>query len=215
MLKISKDITAAMNNDPAARNRFEVFLTYQGVHALHNHRVAGFFYKIHLKLLARMIAGWGRFTTGIEIHPAAKIAPGVFIDHGAGVVIGETAVVEEGVVIYQGVTLGGKGDHAAKGQKRHPTIKKSAVIYAGAKVLGDITVGEYSVIGAGSVVLKDVPPCATVVGVPGRIIKIRTCDGCANKGKEACCLSGKSLSASSEKTDDIVDSSSDAENQNE
>lgn len=184
MLKISKDINAALKNDPAARNRFEVFLTYQGVHALRNHRVAAFFNRIHLKLLARIVAGWGRFFTGIEIHPGATIAPGVFIDHGAGVVIGETAVIEEGVVIYQGVTLGGKGDHTAKGKKRHPTIKKGAVIYAGAKVLGDITVGEYSVIGAGSVVLKDIPDYATVVGVPGRVIKIRPCDDASSSLQE-------------------------------
>ena len=112
---------------------------------------------------------WAKFRTGIEIHPAAKIAPGVFIDHGAGVVIGETAEVEEGVVIYQGVTLGGTGKEKGK---RHPTIKRNAVISCGAKVLGGFTVGEGARIGAGAVVLKEVPPYATVVGVPGRIVRI-------------------------------------------
>ncbi len=173
MLGIVADVKAALKNDPAARNGFEVWLTYQGVHALRNHRVANFFYRIKLKLLARIISNFGRHFTGIEIHPAAKIAKGVFIDHGAGVVIGETSVIEEGVVIYQGVTLGGKGDFTAKGKKRHPTVKKNAVIYAGAKILGDITVGENAIVGASAVVLNDVPDNATVVGVPAKVIKIR------------------------------------------
>lgn len=171
MLKIMKDVNAAMKNDPAARNKLEVLLTYQGVRALHSHRIANFFYRIRLKLLARIISDFSRITTGIEIHPAAKISPSVFIDHGAGVVIGETAIVEEGVVIYQGVTLGGKGGRTMQGEKRHPTIKSGAVIYAGAKILGDITVGKNAVVGAGSVVLQDVPDNATVVGVPGRVVK--------------------------------------------
>ena len=186
MLGIIADIKAALKNDPAARNGFEVWLTYQGVHALSNHRVANFFYRIKLKLLARVVSAWGRHFTGIEIHPAAKIAKGVFIDHGAGVVIGETSVIEEGVVMYQGVTLGGKGDTAVKGTKRHPTVKKNAVIYAGAKILGDITVGESAIVGASSVVLKDVPDYATVVGVPARVIKVRTCP-CAHPLNEQQC----------------------------
>ena len=163
------DIKAAKANDPAARNSFEVWLTYAGVHALSWHRVAHFFHKIKLKLLARIISQLARFFTGIEIHPAAKIAGGVFIDHGAGVVIGETAEIEEGVVIYQGVTLGGTGKEKGK---RHPTVKKGAMISAGAKVLGGFTVGEYAKIGAGAVVLKEVPPYATVVGVPGIVVRI-------------------------------------------
>lgn len=166
---LRKDINAAKANDPAARNKFEIFLTYAGVHALSAHRVAHFFYRIHLKLLARIISQISRFFTGIEIHPAAKIAGGVFIDHGTGVVIGETAEVEEGVIIYQCVTLGGTGKETGK---RHPTVKRGAVISAGAKVLGGFTVGEYAKIGAGAVVLKEVPPYATVVGVPARIVKI-------------------------------------------
>ncbi len=166
---LRKDIRAAKANDPAARNKFEIWLTYSGVHALSWHRVARFFYKIKFKLLARMLSQTAKFFTGIEIHPAAKIAGGVFIDHGAGVVIGETAEIEEDVVIYQGVTLGGTGKEKGK---RHPTVKRGAVISAGAKILGGFTVGEYAKIGAGAVVLKEVPPYATVVGVPGIVVKI-------------------------------------------
>ncbi len=167
--RLRKDIAAAKANDPAARNKFEIFLTYSGVHALSAHRVAQFFYKIKLKLLARMISQHSKRRTGIEIHPAAKIAPGVFIDHGMGVVIGETAEVGTGTVIYQGVTLGGTGKQTGK---RHPTIGENCVISAGAKVLGNIVVGDGAKVGAGAVVLKDVPAYATVVGVPARIVRI-------------------------------------------
>ena len=167
--KLRADINAAKQNDPAARSKFEIWLTYSGVRALCWHRWANFLYRIHLKLLARITSQFAKFLTGIEIHPAAKIAPGVFIDHGTGVVIGETAEIEEGVVIYQGVTLGGTGKEKGK---RHPTIKKGAIISAGAKILGGFTVGEYAKIGAGAVVLKEVPAYATVVGVPGRIVRI-------------------------------------------
>lgn len=167
--RLRKDIAAAKANDPAARSKFEIWLTYSGVHALSWHRFANRLYRMHLKLLARMASQWAKFRTGIEIHPAAKIAAGVFIDHGAGVVIGETAEVEEGVVIYQGVTLGGTGKQTGK---RHPTIKRNATISSGAKVLGGFTVGEGAKIGAGAVVLKEVPPYATVVGVPGRVVRV-------------------------------------------
>ena len=167
--KLKLDIDAAMQNDPAARSRFEVWLTYSGIKALIAYRRANWFYRHGFKLLARIISQNAKRRTGIEIHPAATIAPGVFIDHGEGVVIGETAVVETGVVIYQGVTLGGTGKD--KGKKRHPTIKQGCMISAGAKVLGGITVGEYCKIGASSVVLQDVPPYSTVVGIPGRVIK--------------------------------------------
>ena len=163
------DINAAKRNDPAARSKFEIWLTYSGVHALSWHRWAHFLYKIKLKTLARITSQFAKWLTGIEIHPAAKIAGGVFIDHGTGVVIGETAEIEEGVVIYQGVTLGGTGKQTGK---RHPTIKKGAMISAGAKVLGGFTVGEYAKIGAGAVVLKEVPPYATVVGVPGNVVRV-------------------------------------------
>ena len=167
---LREDIKAAKRNDPAARNAFEILLTYSGVHALSWHRVAYFFHKIKLKLLARIVSQLARFFTGIEIHPAAKIEGGVFIDHGSGVVIGETAEVHKGTVIYQGVTLGGTGKERGK---RHPTIMEDVTLSAGAKVLGGFTVGKGAKIGAGAVVLKEVPPYATVVGVPGRIVRIR------------------------------------------
>ena len=167
--RLRADINAAKKNDPAARSKFEIWLTYSGVKALSWHRYANFLYRIRLRLLARMTSQFAKWLTGIEIHPAAKIAGGVFIDHGTGVVIGETAEIEEGVVIYQGVTLGGTGKDKGK---RHPTIKKGAMISAGAKVLGGFTVGEYAKIGAGAVVLKEVPPYATVVGVPGIVVRI-------------------------------------------
>lgn len=166
---LRKDIRAAKKFDPAARSKFEIWLTYSGVHALSWHRVAFFFHKIHFRLLARIISQLAKFFTGIEIHPAAKIAGGVFIDHGAGVIIGETAEIEEDVVIYQGVTLGGTGKEKGK---RHPTIKRGVTLSAGAKVLGGFTVGEYAKIGAGAVVLKEVPPYSTVVGVPGVVVRI-------------------------------------------
>ncbi len=167
--RLRKDIAAAKRNDPAARSKFEIWLTYSGVHALSWHRWANRLYRMHFKLLARITSQWAKFTTGIEIHPAAKIAAGVFIDHGAGVVIGETAEIEEGVVIYQGVTLGGTGKQTGK---RHPTVKKNVTISSGAKVLGGFTVGEGAKIGAGAVVLSEVPPYATVVGVPGRVVRL-------------------------------------------
>ena len=167
--RLRADIRAAKANDPAARNKLEILLTYSGVKALAWHRWANFLYRIKLKLLARMTSQFAKWRTGIEIHPAAKIAGGVFIDHGMGVVIGETAEIEEGVVIYQGVTLGGTGKEKGK---RHPTVRKGAIISAGAKVLGGFTVGEYAKIGAGAVVLKEVPAYATVVGVPGKVVRI-------------------------------------------
>lgn len=175
--RLRMDIAAAKKNDPAARNKFEIWLTYSGVHALSWHRWANRLYRMHLKLLARITSQFCKFLTGIEIHPAAKIAPGVFIDHGHGVVIGETAEVGAGTVIYQGCTLGGTGKESGK---RHPTIGENCVISAGAKVLGNITVGDGAKIGAGAVVLKDVPPHATVVGVPGRVVRI-----CGEKTNDA------------------------------
>ncbi|MGN0814720.1 MAG: serine O-acetyltransferase [Candidatus Coproplasma sp.] len=167
--RLRKDINAAKANDPAARNKFEIWLTYSGVKALSHHRLANRLYKMHLKLLARMVSQWSKRVTGIEIHPAAKIDAGVFIDHGNGVVIGETAEVGEGTVLYQGCTLGGTGKQTGK---RHPTIGKNCVISAGAKILGDITVGDFAKVGAGAVVLRNVPAHATVVGVPARVVRI-------------------------------------------
>ncbi|MDE6868159.1 MAG: serine O-acetyltransferase [Clostridia bacterium] len=167
--RLRADLNAAKLNDPAARNKLEILLTYSGVHALIAHRFAQAFLKIRLKLIARIISQTAKFFTGIEIHPAAKIAPGVFIDHGQGVVIGETAEVGEGTVLYQGVTLGGTGKETGK---RHPTVGKNCVISAGAKVLGRVHIGDCAKIGAGAVVLADIPPNATSVGVPARIVKI-------------------------------------------
>ncbi|MCG8484999.1 MAG: serine O-acetyltransferase [Clostridia bacterium] len=165
---VKSDINAALERDPAARNGFEILLCYPGVHALICHRIAHGFYKIGLKLLARIISQISRFFTGIEIHPGATIGRGCFIDHGMAVVIGETAEIGNDATIYQAVTLGGTGKDVGK---RHPTIGNNVVISSGAKVLGPFTVGDNSKIGAGSVVLKEVPPNCTVVGVPGRVVK--------------------------------------------
>lgn len=163
-----QDIRAAQKRDPAAKSFLEVLLLYQGLHALVAHRVAHFFYKIHLFFVARYISQLIRWATGIEIHPGAVIGKRFFIDHGMGVVIGETAIIGDDVLLYQGVTLGGTG--LEKG-KRHPTIGNNVVVGAGAKILGNISVGDNSYIGSNAVVIKDVPPNSTVVGVPGRITK--------------------------------------------
>ena len=168
MGKIKMDLQTALEKDPAARNKFEIFFTYGGFKALYRHRFAHWFYNHGMKYLAKRISAGTRRKTGIDIHPAAKIAGGVFIDHGVGVVIGETVEIGTNVLIYQGVTLGGTGKDTGK---RHPTIQDNVMISAGAKVLGPIVVGHDSKIGAGSVVLKDVPPNSTVVGVPGRVVK--------------------------------------------
>ena len=168
MGKIKMDLQTALEKDPAARNKFEIFFTYGGFKALYRHRFAHWFYNHKMKFLAKVISCGTRRKTGIDIHPAAKIAGGVFIDHGVGVVIGETVEIGTNVLIYQGVTLGGTGKDTGK---RHPTIEDNVMISAGAKVLGPIVVGHNSKIGAGSVVLKDVPPNSTVVGVPGRVVK--------------------------------------------
>jgi serine O-acetyltransferase len=168
LLFFYSEIMAARKKDPAAKGILEIVLLYQGLHALVAHRIAHFLYIIHLPFFARIISQMARFTTGIEIHPGAKIGKRFFIDHGMGVVIGETAIVGDDVLIYQGVTLGGTG--LEKG-KRHPTIGNNVVIGTGAQVLGNITIGDNSYIGANSVVIKDVPPNSTVVGVPGRITK--------------------------------------------
>ncbi|MFH0913106.1 MAG: serine O-acetyltransferase EpsC [Candidatus Omnitrophota bacterium] len=163
-----KEIRAARAKDPAAKGFLEILFLYQGLHALISHRLAHFLYKIKLFFPARLLSQVARHFTGIEIHPGAKIGKGFFIDHGIGVVIGETAIIGDNVLLYQGVTLGGTG--LVKG-KRHPTIGNNVVIGAGAKVLGNIIVGDNSYIGANAVVIKDVPPNSTVVGVPGRITK--------------------------------------------
>ena len=162
------EIKEAQSKDPAAKSFLEVLVLYQGLHALVNYRIAHFLYRIRLYFPARMISQIARFFTGIEIHPGAVIGKKLFIDHGMGVVIGETAIIGDNVLLYQGVTLGGTG--IEKG-KRHPTIGNNVVIGTGAKVLGNITVGDNSYVGANAVVIKDVPANSTVVGVPGRITK--------------------------------------------
>ncbi|MED1438070.1 MULTISPECIES: serine O-acetyltransferase [Aeribacillus] len=168
MWKILKeDVEVVFDQDPAARSYLEVILTYSGLHAIWAHRLAHAFYKRKLYFIARVISQISRFFTGIEIHPGAKIGRRFFIDHGMGVVIGETCEIGDNVTVYQGVTLGGTGKEKGK---RHPTIKNNVLIAAGAKVLGSITIGENSKIGAGSVVLRDVPDNSTVVGIPGRVV---------------------------------------------
>jgi serine O-acetyltransferase len=165
--RLREDIQVVFERDPAAKSVFEVLLCYPGLHAIWLHRVAHALYRRRLFLLARLLSHLGRFLTGIEIHPGAKIGRRFFIDHGAGVVIGETTEIGDDVTLYQGVTLGGTGKEKGK---RHPTIGNNVVISAGAKILGSFTVGDNSKIGAGSVVLKPVPPNCTVVGVPGRVV---------------------------------------------
>ena len=164
-----EDIDNIFENDPAARSVFEVVLTYSGLHAIWSHRIAHWFFKRKLFFFARVISQVSRFFTGIEIHPGAKIGRRFFIDHGMGVVVGETCEIGNDVTIYQGVTLGGTGKEKGK---RHPTLEDGVLVATGAKVLGSITVGENSKIGAGSVVLKEVPPNATVVGIPGKVVMI-------------------------------------------
>lgn len=164
---INRDIQAAMERDPAARSRREVLLCYPGVHALFFYRLAHRLWQRGWVVPARFVSHLGRFFTGIEIHPAARIGPGVFIDHGMGVVIGETAELGENVTLYQGVTLGGT---SLKREKRHPTLGRNVVVGAGAAILGAITIGDGSRVGGGSVVVKDVPPNSVVVGVPGKVI---------------------------------------------
>jgi serine O-acetyltransferase len=164
---IKEDIKVVFERDPAAKSLLEVVLTYPGLHALWAYRAAHALYKRRLYTFARLISQTARWFTGIEIHPGAKIGRHLFIDHGAGVVIGETAEIGDCVTIYQGVTLGGTGKEKGK---RHPTIGNHVLIATGAKVLGSITIGDYAKIGAGSVVLKPVPANSTVVGVPGRVV---------------------------------------------
>lgn len=165
---IRADIAAVKERDPAARSGMEIFFLYPSVKVLFRHRIAHFFFNHNLKFLARWISQSARKATGIEIHPGAKIGKGVFIDHGMGVVIGETAEVGDGCTIYQGVTLGGTGKDVGK---RHPTVGKNVMIGAGAKVLGPFRVGDNSKIAANSVVLSEVPPDSTCVGAPARVVK--------------------------------------------
>jgi serine O-acetyltransferase len=167
---IRRDVRAARERDPAARSDLEVVLCYPGFHARQLHRVA---YRLHQgqqHLLARFVSHLNRALTGVEIHPAARIGEGLFIDHGMGVVIGETAVIGDDVMLYQGVTLGGT---SRLHEKRHPTLNDGVVVGAHAQLIGAVDVGEGARIGAGSVVVNDVPPYSTVVGVPGRVVAVR------------------------------------------
>ncbi len=167
--RLREDLDAVMERDPAARSRLEVFFLYSGFRAVRAHRRANWLYRHRMKFLARFISQRSRKKTGIEIHPAAKIGRGLFIDHGMSVVIGETAEIGDNCTLYQNVTLGGTGkDHG----KRHPTLGNNVLVGAGAKVLGPFTVGDHARVAAGAVVLDAVPPGATAVGVPARVVRI-------------------------------------------
>jgi len=170
---IRKDIKAVFAHDPAAVNTLEVLLAYPGFHARQCHRLAHTLFRWHVPVLPRLISHVSRFLTGIEIHPGAKIGQGFFIDHGMGVVIGETSEIGDNVTLYQGVTLGGTSQQHVK---RHPTLGNNVVVGVGAQLIGDITIGDNAKVGAGSVVIDSVPPNATVVGVPGRVVAVRNPD---------------------------------------
>jgi len=167
--QMREDIASVFERDPAARSTWEVLTCYPGLHAVWLHRVAHWFWGIGLKWVGRLVSHLSRWFTGIEIHPAVVVGRRVFIDHGMGVVIGETAEIGDDCTIYQGVTLGGTSLY--RGAKRHPTLGRRVVVSAGAKVLGGFTVGDDAKVGSNAVVLKEVPPGATVVGVPGRIVE--------------------------------------------
>ncbi|MFO7245483.1 MAG: serine O-acetyltransferase [Thermaerobacter sp.] len=164
---LREDIRTVFERDPAAKSTLEVVLAYPGLHAIWFHRIAHRLYRWRLYTLARLVSHISRFLTGIEIHPGAQIGRRFFIDHGMGVVIGETAVIGDDCTLYQGVTLGGTGKERGK---RHPTLGNNVLVGVGAKVLGNIVIGDNSRIGAGAVVVKDVPPNCTVVGIPGRVV---------------------------------------------
>ena len=170
---IRKDIKAVFEHDPAAVSTFEVLLAYPGFHARQLHRLAHTLFRWHIPVLPRMVSHTSRFLTGIEIHPGANIGQGLFIDHGMGVVIGETSEIGDNVTLYQGVTLGGTSHQRTK---RHPTLGNNVVVGVGAQVIGNITIGDNTKVGAGSVVVNSVPANATVVGVPGRVVAIRNPD---------------------------------------
>jgi serine O-acetyltransferase len=170
---LRNDVKSAFEHDPAAVNTLEILLAYPGFHARQFHRIAHTLFKWHIPFLPRFISHISRFLTGIEIHPGATIGEGFFIDHGMGVVIGETSVIGDNVTLYQGVTLGGTSHLRAK---RHPTLGDNVVVGVGAQLIGDITIGENSKVGAGSVVVSSVPANATVVGVPGRVVAVRNPD---------------------------------------
>ncbi len=177
------DIKTLKLKDPAARHTLDILLTHNGLHAVWNYRIARFFWKIKLKMIARIISNIGRLLYGTDIHPGAQIGKNFIIDHGNGIVIGETSVIGSNVLIYHQVTLGGTGNHS--GEKRHPSVCDNVMIAAGAKILGNIQIGFNAKVGANAVVLKDVPPHATAVGMPARIIESK------NLTSEECSLSSK------------------------
>lgn len=170
---IRRDIRAAFEHDPAAISTMEVLLAYPGFHARQFHRLAHTLFRWHVPVLPRLVSHFSRFVTGIEIHPGAKIGEGFFIDHGMGVVIGETAEIGDNVTVYQDVTLGGTSHQHTK---RHPTLGNNVVVGVGAQLIGNITIGDNTKVGAGSVVVTSVPPNATVIGVPGRVVAVRNPD---------------------------------------
>jgi serine O-acetyltransferase len=170
---IKRDIQSVYEHDPAAKNTWEIFFAYPGFHARQFHRLSHTLWNWHWPFFPRFVSHLGRFFTGIEIHPGAKIGEGFFIDHGMGVVIGETSEIGENVAIYQGVTLGGT---SLLKKKRHPTLGNNVVVGAGSIIIGAITIGEGAKVGAGSVVVTPVPPHVTVVGVPGRVVEVRNPD---------------------------------------
>lgn len=173
LASIKKDIKAAFEHDPAAVSTMEILLAYPGFHARQYHRLAHTLFKWNVPVLPRLISHCSRFCTGIEIHPGATIGEGFFVDHGMGVVIGETSVIGDNVTLYQGVTLGGTSQQHVK---RHPTLGNNVVVGVGAQIIGDITIGDDAKVGAGSVVVSSVPANATVVGVPGRVVAVRNPD---------------------------------------
>ena len=169
MTRLGETLRAYQARDPAARSRLEIFLLYQGVHAVIYHRIAHWFYRRNIKFIARFVSQWSRFWTGIEIHPGAKIGRRLVIDHGMGIVIGETAEIGDDCLLYHGVTLGGTGkDHG----KRHPTLGNNVMVSTGAKVLGPFKVGDNARIAANAVVLSEVPDNATAVGAPAQIVRV-------------------------------------------
>ena len=169
MTRLGETINAYKARDPAARSGLEIFLLYQGVHAIIYHRIAHWFYERRLKFIARFVSQWSRHVTGIEIHPGAKIGRRLVIDHGMGIVIGETTEIGDDVLLYQGVTLGGTGKEKGK---RHPTIGNNVMVGCGAKVLGPFTVGDNARIAANAVVLDPVPPDSTAVGAPAKVVRV-------------------------------------------
>ena len=166
--RMREDIQAVFDRDPAARTTLEVVLTYSGLHAIWFHRIAHFLWQHDLKLIGRMVSAFSRFLTGVEIHPGATVGRRLFIDHGTGVVIGETAEIGDDVLLYQGVTLGGT---SLRKEKRHPTIEDQVMVSAGAAVIGPVRIGRGSRIGAGAVVVSSAPPYSTIVGIPGKVIE--------------------------------------------